>query len=108
MALNALSTLDEINAAYAENASYLEDGSPDKARQFITACRLLILMLPRRATKGGRNQGEEIELQPQLLKDQIDEARRFLTQVAITYGPTTVFSIENFREDCEPPFPFCR
>jgi hypothetical protein len=43
--LDSTSTLSEILAAYADNASYAEDGSATKARSFITACRLLLINL---------------------------------------------------------------
>lgn len=97
MALSSTSTLAEIQAAYDNNASYHEDGSAEKARTFITACRMLIGRLPKRVSKGGRSQGEEIELDPRLLADQIEEAKQFLTEANLATGPTRCFSIENFR-----------
>jgi hypothetical protein len=45
--LNSASTLAEIEAAYADNASYAEDNSVAKCRAFITACRLLVLKYPK-------------------------------------------------------------
>lgn len=45
--LNSSSTLAEIEAAYADNASYAEDNSVAKARAFVTACRLLVLKYPK-------------------------------------------------------------
>ena len=96
--LSSTSTLAEVKAAYADNASYLEDGSAAKARAFITACRLLLLMLPKRAVKGGRTSGEEIELDPSQLAGQIAEAQRFLTECNLSAAPPKVFSCENFRD----------
>ena len=95
--LTSASTLAEIKAAYADNASYLEDGSATKARAFITACTLLLLRLPKRVSKGG-GQGEEIELDPQLLADQIGEAKRYLSAANVAIAPTKCYSIENFRD----------
>jgi len=95
--LNSASTLADIKASYADNASYAEDGSPAKARAFITACRLLLLKLPKRASKGG-GQGEEIELESRLFAEEIAEAKRYLTESNIRDAPTKCFSIENFRE----------
>jgi hypothetical protein len=46
--LNSTSTLAQIEAAYADNASYAEDNSVAKARAFVTACRLLLLKYPNR------------------------------------------------------------
>ena len=45
--LNSASTLAQIEASYADNASYAEDNSVAKCRAFITACRLLVLKYPR-------------------------------------------------------------
>ena len=97
-ALSSASSLDEIQAAYADAACYQEDGSASKARAFITACRLLLLQLPKRVSKGGRAQGEEVELDPGLLARQIDEAKRYLTSTAIATAPPKCFSIEGFRD----------
>ena len=40
--LSSASTLAQVEAAYADNASYAEDNSVAKARAFVTACRLLL------------------------------------------------------------------
>ena len=45
--LSSSSTLAQIEAAYADNASYAEDNSVAKARAFVTACRLLVLKYPK-------------------------------------------------------------
>lgn len=50
--LTSSSTLAQIEAAYADNASYAEDDSLAKAKLFETACRLLIFKLPRSAGHG--------------------------------------------------------
>jgi hypothetical protein len=98
MALNSASTLLEVKASYSDNASYHEDGSAAKARTFITACRLLLLMLPKRVSAGGRSQGEEVEFDARLLQDQIVEAKRFLTEFNVADAPRRGFSIEFFRD----------
>lgn len=95
--LNSASTFEQIQAAYADNASYQEDGSAAKARAFITACRLLLLKLPKRVSKGGKSQGEEIELDPRLLAEQIGEAKRYLSEANIATAPPRCYSLENFR-----------
>jgi len=95
--LTSTSTLAEIKAAYADNASYLEDGSATKARTYITACRMLLMRLPKRVSKG-RSQGEEVELNTEILQTQIADAQRFLAQVAIVGAPPKIYSIENFRD----------
>lgn len=47
--LSSTSTLAQIEAAYVDNASYAEDASVTKAKAFITACRILLLKLPKEA-----------------------------------------------------------
>jgi hypothetical protein len=98
--LNSASTVAEIKASYADNASYHEDGSVPKAKAFITACRLLLLKLPKRVNTGG-SQGEEVELDPVRLSDQIKEARAFIGEASCageSGAQSRVFSIEHFRD----------
>lgn len=75
--LSSASSLDEIKAAYADNASYVEDDSTSKARAFVTACRLLLLRMPRRTVHGGRG-SEELELQPELIQGELQRAETWL------------------------------
>jgi hypothetical protein len=78
--LTSASTLDEIKAAYDDNASYSEDGSLAKAKAFVTACRLLLRRTPRRVALGGPA-SEEIEMEPKLLEGQITEAKRWIANL---------------------------
>lgn len=94
MSLDAKSTLDEIRAAYANNASYHEDRSGAKARAFITACRLLIQAQPAAVSKGG----DSLNLDLRLLADQILEAQRFLSHFNVAAAPPRCYSTENFRD----------
>lgn len=94
MSLDSKSTLDDVRAAYADNASYSEDGSVAKARAFVTACRLLIQMQPAAASKGG----DSLSLDLRLLSEQIADAQRFISQSNLTAAPPRCFSIENFRD----------
>ena len=75
--LDSSSTLAEIRAAIADNASYEEDASAAKARAFITAGRLYLFKVPRRAVHGGQG-AEEIDLAIDVLQQQLEEARRWL------------------------------
>ena len=75
--LDSASTFQEVVDAYADNASYAEDGSATKARAFCTACRLLLLQLPKRAASGGPR-GEELEMEPQSIENQLNQARQWL------------------------------
>lgn len=71
--LSSTSTLAQIKAAYADNASYEEDDDATKAQAFITACRMLMMNLPKRTVHGGR--GEEVELPIELIEKQLTAAR---------------------------------
>jgi len=48
--LTSASTLSQVEAAYIDNASYAEDGSVSKAKAFITACRILLLKIPKESS----------------------------------------------------------
>jgi len=73
--LTSSSTLDEVKAAYIDNASYAEDSSVAKARAFITACRILLMRLPKRVSRGG---GEEIELNPERIQAELRAAQQYV------------------------------
>jgi hypothetical protein len=94
VSLDSRSTIDDVRAAYADNASYGEDGSVAKARAFVTACRLLIQMQPAAASKGG----DSLSLDLRLLAEQMLEAQRFISHYNLTVAPPRCFSIENFRD----------
>jgi hypothetical protein len=97
--LSSTSTLDDVKAAYADSCSYAEDVNPAKARAFLTACHLLLLFLPRRSATSGGGQGEEIELEPRLIKEQADAARAWLAgySSAADGGSAKYASFEDFR-----------
>lgn len=75
--LSSASTDAEVEDAYADNASYAEDGSVAKARAFITACRLLLLRRPSQASKGGPG-GAALEFDPTLYERQITQAEQYI------------------------------
>ena len=91
--LDSSSTLAEIKAAYADNASYQEDASVSKARAFATACRLLLMKLPKRMAQGA---GEEIELDLGLIRQELNTATGWLSANS-TSGAIKHVSFENFR-----------
>jgi len=97
--LSSSSTLAEIQAAYADNASYAEDASPAKARVFVTACRLLLLYLPKRSVSGGRG-GTEVELDPRLIQQEMQAANRWLasSRAAVTGGGVVYADFDNYRD----------
>lgn len=51
--LTSSSTPAQIQAAYADNASYAEDNSAAKAKAFITACRMLLGLTPSSTSTAG-------------------------------------------------------
>ena len=92
-ALSSTSTLAEVKAAYFDNASYEEDASATKAAAFITACRFLLLKLPKRARHADRN---EIELEPGQIRNELLAAKAWLAGQA---GSGVRFaSFESFRD----------
>jgi len=96
--LNSASTRADTLAAYKDTASYAEDGDAGKARAFITACRLLLLILPKRAMHGGTAGGEQIDLNPELIAAQITEAKRWLIGNDTSTPQTTYSDFSNFRQ----------
>ena len=97
MPLNSASSRDEVLAVYLDTACYAEVGSADLCRQFITACRCLLLIIPKRATHGqGRSQ--EIETSPELLQQQIIDARRWLAVNDASTPQTSYCDFTNFRQ----------
>ena len=94
--LSSTSTLAEIKAAYADNASYVEDNSTAKAAAFVTACRLLLLDLPTRAGQSGAT----LERDMTLIRGELNAAQSWLASqgTAAVGGPRVKFaSFEDLR-----------
>ena len=68
------STVAEIEAAYIDNGSYVEDASASKCRAFITAARALLIRLPSTATKGANTLSFNLEN----IKDELKSAQAWL------------------------------
>lgn len=69
--LDSSSTLAEIEAAYLDNVSYEEDASAPKARAFVTACKMLLLLRPSQLAAGGNVQfGDQAQLRAELERAQ--------------------------------------
>lgn len=96
--LNSASTLDEIRASYADNASYAEDQDVMKARAFLTACRLLLLHLPKRASHAGR--AEEVELDLSVIQGEMKAAKAWLAafSAGIAAARAVYTDFSGFRE----------
>lgn len=68
------STLADARQAYLDNADYADVASPSKARAFITACRSLLILQPARSMASSH----QVEYQPSLIAQQLQEARDWL------------------------------
>ncbi len=95
--LSSSSTLTEIEAAYADNASYEEDESLTKCAAFITACRLLLMKLPKKARQDSR----ELEMDLERISGEIVAAqawRRANAGVAAGGSGVKHLDFSNFRD----------
>ena len=72
--LDSSSTLDQVQAAYDDNASYYEDNDITKCRQFITACRFLLRRIP----KSSKHGEQSIDLNPELIRQELIDAQNWL------------------------------
>jgi len=99
--LSSTSTLVEVQAAYDDNAGYAEDGSAAMARTFITACRILLRRVPKRASHGGRG-AEEVELDPTMIREELKAAQQWLATDPVALGDSGTgarfASFADFRE----------
>ena len=95
--LSSASTLDQIKTSCMDNASYEEDGSVAKCKAFITACRILLIKLPRKAQDGG---SEEIELDVKLIRMELDSAIVWLqgNDTAVVGSAALIPSFEYFLD----------
>ena len=75
MALSSESTLEEVRAAYLDNAAYEETGNVAMARAFVSACRMLLILPPKRSMADGG----ETELDLGLVQREMKAAQRFVT-----------------------------
>ena len=93
--LTSSSTLADVQAAYDDNASYLEDNSVTKARAFVTAC----IFLMRRKAERSRHGPAEHEFDIESLRLQLKEARRWLgmNDTARTGPASTLVDLGGYR-----------
>ena len=95
-ALNSKSTFEDIQAAYNDSASYTEDADIDKAKRFITACRLMLnpTFLPRVT----EHAGERTELFLEAIERQIKQAIDFVVEGGLLSAEEVVYlSFEKSR-----------
>lgn len=79
----ATPTYDEIVTAYLDNADYEESASVSKCRSFITACRRLLLELPKQSS----HTGASVSLNPELIADEMRRAQSWLASADTTANP---------------------
>lgn len=84
--------------AYHENASYDVDGSVAACKLFLVACRQLLELKPAMAAHGGRS-AESFEFDVTLIRDQLNDARRWLTANDPARAGNRIrhFSLEDYR-----------
>ena len=93
--LGSDSTLQEIKDAYLDNASYEQNSSVSEAQTFITACKMLLILIPQFASKGGT---EQIGMKVDLIQDELDRARQWLNVNGTgTSQPVKYSNFQNFR-----------
>ena len=93
--LSSSSTLAQIKAAYADNASYEEDGSVSKARAFVTACRLLILRLPALAEQVGHS---KIENDVAQFRKELEAAQGYIATTSENQGQVIHADLGGYRD----------
>lgn len=91
--LTSDSTISQIRDEYADAGSYHEDGSTAKAKRFITACRLLLLRLPKTSGQGG----SQVGMNPELIREELDRAQRFIAAQGGVNGGVKHLSFRRFR-----------
>jgi hypothetical protein len=96
--IDSSSTLEAVQAAYDDAASYAEDNSITKARAFVTACRILLRRMPR----SSGDQVSHLALSPELIQAEIERGMQWIaandTGVSGSAGPgTTRSDFQNFR-----------
>ena len=72
-AINSASTNTEVEAAYDDNASYLEDASVAKCAAFMTAARILL----RRLDSEVSDQGSAIKKNTNDIRAELDRATKW-------------------------------
>lgn len=81
--LNGSSSPAEILREYGDTASYSLTGDVALARRFVVACRLILMRVPQRTSKGDN----EIELpDARLVREEKDQAEQFIAQSSTAAG----------------------
>jgi len=94
MTLSSASTDAQVVAEYDDTASYFESEDAALARRHVTATLILL----RRMGKRSRLQDFEVELDPQILREDLRETRAWLAGHADGDGGVIHPSTEYFRD----------
>lgn len=93
--LSSTSTDTEVFAAYDDNASYEEDADLDKAKAFVTACRVILRRLPMEFLLKGVTR----KYSAPALRAEIADAKTWITEnPSFTPGYTTYADLRFSRE----------
>lgn len=92
--LSSASTLDQVKAAYDDNASYDVDDSTTEAQIFIAACRILLRRLPASARQGGEM---SIDLDLRVIRDELKRAVRWYNAKAGVGAGVRFSDFSSFR-----------
>lgn len=97
--LSSSSTLEEVKGAYLDSASYAADADAAKARVFMTACAMLLLLLPSRVSQGGAG---DVTFDKDSIREQMKLAEGWIAShpgAAVgSGGESRYFDVRNFRE----------
>ena len=91
--LNSATPRSEVLRAYQDHANYDLIGSSAAAKVFIHAARIL-LSTPVRRTQVGSRGGEEIELEPRIVQEQLQRAEGWYAQHAAAAADAPQFGID--------------
>lgn len=97
-AADSTSTDAQVIAAIEDNASYREDDSETKCRDFITACRVY---LRRNIISSVTADGLTTQINPQFIADELKTALKWLDSKASplsSTGRVRHYSVSGFRE----------
>lgn len=96
MTLSSVSTLAEVNAAYDDNASYEEQSSLSMAREFISACRILLRRTPQMAMHDGKNQ---LQNNLTVIRQEMERAQRWIDRQPASSGSTSGGVVQHTFQD---------
>lgn len=74
--INLSLSREQLLAVYGENVSYDATGDLASCQRFIAAARCLLATPVRRSAAGGRG-GEEVEIEPRIVLEQLQRAERW-------------------------------